>query len=102
MAIIATGSKTIIDLSDGKSLSAYLGSNQPRTQIHDVNANTYQPNWTTTAGKLVITPVVYVNHTAIALTNAALSITWKRREERQSHGQRRGLRHRQGHLCGRR
>ena len=80
MAIIATGSKTIIDLSDGKSLSAYLGSNQPRTQIHDVNANTYQPNWTTTAGKLVITPVVYANHTAIALTNAALSITWKRRE----------------------
>ena len=80
MAIIATGSKTIIDLSDGKSLSAYLGSNQPRTQIHDVNANTYQPNWTTTAGKLVITPVVYANQTAIALTNAALSITWKRRE----------------------
>ena len=80
MAIIATGSKTIIDLSDGKSLSAYLGSNQSRTQIHDVNANTYQPNWTTTAGKLVITPVVYANQTAIALTNAALSITWKRRE----------------------
>ena len=42
MAIIATGSKTIIDLSDGKSLSAYLGSNQPRTQIHDVNANSFQ------------------------------------------------------------
>ena len=80
MAIIATGSKTIIDLSDGKSLSAYLGSNQPRTQIHDVNANTYQPNWTTTAGKLVITPVVYANQTAIALTNSALSITWKRKE----------------------
>ena len=58
MAIIATGSKTIIDLSDGKSLSVYLGANQPRTQIHDVNGNTYNPNWTTTAGKLVITPVV--------------------------------------------
>ena len=41
MAIIATGSKTIIDLSDGKSLSVYLGANQPRTQIHDVNGNTY-------------------------------------------------------------
>ena len=53
MAIIATGSKTIIDLSDGKSLSVYLGANQPRTQIHDVNGNTYNPNWTTTAGKLV-------------------------------------------------
>ena len=80
MAIIATGSKTIIDLSDGKSLSAYLGSNQPRTQIYDVNSATYAPNWTTTAGKLVITPVVYANQTAIALSDDSLSITWKRRE----------------------
>ena len=80
MAIIATGSKTIIDLSDGKSLSCYLGANQPRTQIHDVNANSYSPNWTTTAGKLVITPVVYANQTAIALNNTALTITWKRKE----------------------
>lgn len=80
MAIIATGSKTIIDLSDGKSLSAYLGANQPRTQIYDVNAASYAPNWATTAGKLVITPVIYANQTAIALTNSALSITWKRKE----------------------
>ena len=80
MAIIATGSKTIIDLSDGKSLSCYLGANQPRTQIHDVNANSYSPNWTTTAGKLVVTPVVYANQSAIGLDNSALTITWKRKE----------------------
>ena len=80
MPIIATGSKTIIDLSDGKSLSVYLGANQPRTQIHDVNGDTYSPNWTTIAGKLVITPVVYANQTAIALNNNALTITWKRKE----------------------
>ena len=80
MAIIATGSKTIIDLSDGKSLSCYLGANQPRTQINDVNANTYSPDWTTTAGKLTITPVVYANQTAIALNNTALTITWKRKD----------------------
>ena len=80
MAIIATGSKTIIDLSDGKSLSVYLGANQPRTQIHDVNASTYNPDWTTNAGKLVVTPVVYANQTAIALNNNALTITWKRKE----------------------
>jgi len=80
MPIIATGSKTIVDLSDGKSLSAYLGSNQPRTQIRDVNAGTYVPDWTTTAGKLVLTPVVYANQQAISLSNNALSITWKRRE----------------------
>ena len=86
MAIIATGSKTIIDLSDGKSLSAYLGSSQPRTQINDVNAASYSPDWTTTPGKLVITPVVYANQTAIALGNAALSITWKRKEGSGSEG----------------
>ena len=80
MAIIATGSKTIIDLSDGKSLSVYLGANQPRTQIHDVNASSYNPDWTTNAGKLVITPVVYANQTAIALNAAGLTITWKRKE----------------------
>ena len=80
MGIIATGSKTIIDLSDGKSLSVYLGANQPRTQINDVNAGAYSPDWTTTAGKLVITPVVYANQTAIALNNAALTINWKRKD----------------------
>ena len=67
-------------MSDGKSLSVYLGANQPRTQIHDVNGDTYSPNWTTTAGKLVITPVVYANQTAIALNNNALKITWKRKD----------------------
>ena len=80
MPIVATGSKTIIDLSDGKSLSCYLGANQPRTQIHDVNGNSYAPDWTTTAGKLVITPVVYANQTAIPLSNTALTIIWKRKE----------------------
>ena len=80
MSIIATGSKTIIDLSDGKSLSCYLGANQPRTQIHDVNNSAYSPDWTTTAGRLVITPVVYANQTAIALNNSALTITYKRKE----------------------
>lgn len=80
MAIIATGMKTIIDLSDGKSLSVHLGSNQPRTQINDVNTGAYAPDWSSTAGKLVITPVVYANQSAVALTDNALSITWKRKE----------------------
>lgn len=79
MATIATGSKTIIDLSDGKSLSAYLGSNQPRVQINDVNAGTFTPDWTTAAGELEITPVVYANQTAIDLSDSNLTITWKRK-----------------------
>lgn len=79
MAIIATGSKTIIDLSDGKSLSAYLGSNQPRVQINDVNKGTFSPDWTTEAGKLEIEPVVYANQTPINLSDSALKIEWKRK-----------------------
>ncbi len=61
-------------------LFAHLGANRPRTQINDVKTSTYSPDWTTTAGKLVITPVVYANQTAIALNNNALTITWKRQE----------------------
>ena len=57
-----------------------MGSNQPRTQIHDVNSSTYSPDWTTNAGRLVITPVVYANQTAIALNATGLTITWKRKE----------------------
>ena len=81
MSIIATGSKTIIDLSDGKSLSVYLSGNQPRTQIKNVNANpaTYTPDWSASP-YLVITPVIYVNNTQIALNNANLSTVWKRKE----------------------
>ena len=80
MAIIATGSKTIIDISDGKSLSVYLTSSQPKTQILDVNAGIYTPNWTTTAGQVSITPVVYANQTRIALSDPNLTVTWKRKE----------------------
>lgn len=79
MAIIATGSKTIIDLSDGKSLSAYLGSNQPRVQINDVNAGTFTPDWATNNGKLEITPVIYANQTKIDLIDKNLNITWYRK-----------------------
>jgi len=57
-----------------------LGSNQPRTQIHDVNSFTYSPDWTTNSGRLIITPVVYTNQTAIALNASGLTITWKRKE----------------------
>lgn len=80
MAIIATGSKTIIDLSDGKSISVYIGSNLPRTQIYDVNAssNQFSPNWAST--NLVLTPTVYANNEAISVDNEHLSVEWRRKE----------------------
>ena len=53
MAIIATGSKTIIDLSDGKLLTVYLSSNHPKSQMYDPNPNAnpvFTPNWNSTSG----------------------------------------------------
>lgn len=78
--IIATGSKTIIDLSDGKSLSIYLGSNQPRTQIYDTNTGVYNPDWSNISTNLEITPIVYANEKLIPNSSNNLSITWERRE----------------------
>lgn len=75
MAIIATGSKTIIDLSDGQIVVRLSGRKSARTQIYDVNTGNYAPDWTSAAGKLILTPVVYANQTAIALTDSAITIT---------------------------
>lgn len=85
MAIIATGSKTIIDLSDGKSVSVYLNSNMPKSQIYKTNqasGSKYEPDWTST--HLVISPTVYVNQVAKSIThtgsgNGEVGITWYRR-----------------------
>ena len=45
-----------------------------------MNTGNYAPDWTSAAGKLIVTPVVYANQTAIALTDSAITIAWKRRE----------------------
>lgn len=59
MAVISRGQITIVDLSDGKSINLYLGSNVALTQIYNKENSTYTPNWTATPF-LVITPEVYV------------------------------------------
>ena len=80
MPIIATGQISIVDLSDGKSLSCYITSNLPKTQILDPNpGGTINPDWSGTP-KLMLTPVVFANQTALSLNTAGLSITWKRKE----------------------
>lgn len=80
MPIIATGQISIVDLSDGKSLSCYITSNLPKTQILDPNpGGAVNPDWSGTP-KLTLTPVVFANQTALALNAAGLTITWKRKE----------------------
>ena len=79
MAILATGSKTIIDLSDGQSLSLYLGSNLSRMQVKNSSADpvVFSPDWS--VNNLFITPVVYLNQNQIALDDTKLSISWQRK-----------------------
>ena len=80
MSIIATSQVSIVDLSDGKSLSCYITSNLPKTQILDPNpGGTVNPDWSGTPN-LRLTPVVFANQTALQLNATGLTITWKRRE----------------------
>lgn len=80
MAVIATGQISIVDLTDGKSLSCYITSNLPKTQILDPNpGGTVSPSWAGTP-RLTLTPVIFANQTALFLSAAGLTITWKRRE----------------------
>ena len=80
MAIIATGQISIVDLTDGKSLSCYITSNLPKTQIKDPNpGGSITPDWSGTP-KLILTPVIFANQTALALNATGLTITWKRKE----------------------
>ena len=55
MAVISRGQITIVDLSDGKSINLYLGSNVALTQIYNKKNSTYSPNWSASPF-LVITP----------------------------------------------
>jgi len=80
MSIIATGQISIVDLSDGKSISCSITANLPKTQIFDPNpGGVITPDWSASLG-LILTPVVFANHTPLPLTSPGLAVTWKRKE----------------------
>ena len=61
MAIkVARGQVTIIDQNDAVSLQAFIGSNQPLTQVYNKDTNAYAPSWAA-APYLVLTPSLYVS-----------------------------------------
>lgn len=76
--VLASGFKTILDLTDGGVLSAYLTCNLPMSQTYDTNEQTYSPDWHTT--NLKITPNVFLDQTALSLDDSNLTLTWQRRE----------------------
>lgn len=57
-SIVAQGQITLVDYNDAVSLNAYIGSNQPLTQIYTQDTNSFVPNWTT-GTFLKLTPQLY-------------------------------------------
>lgn len=81
MATILTSSQqTFVDITDQRKLSAYITSNLPKTQSEDPNVlpHTYAPSWATT--NLVLTPVIFLDQSSIALDASGLTISWKRKD----------------------
>lgn len=61
MAIkVARGQVTIIDQNDAVSLQAFVGSNQPLTQVYNKDTGVFAPNWTASP-YLVLTPSLFVS-----------------------------------------
>ena len=79
MAIIATLAARRLSTYRTENPRASIWGNQPRTQIIDSNAGTHFRT-EHDCRKLVITPVIYANQTAVSLGDTAVSITWKRKE----------------------
>ncbi len=81
MATILTSSQqTFVDITDQRKLSAYITSNLPKTQSEDPNTlpHAYAPCWETS--HLVLTPVIFLDQTNVALDASGLTISWKRKD----------------------
>ena len=78
--ILTSSQQTFVDITDQRKLSAYITSNLPKTQSEDLNVlpHTYAPSWATT--HLVLTPVIFLDQTSIALDATGLTILWKRKD----------------------
>lgn len=72
----AQGQFTIIDYNDALTLTGYIGSNHPKTQMYNPDNGSYTPNWA--FSNLVLTPSLFViGTTTDQITSAAVtSVKW--------------------------
>lgn len=78
--ILTSSQQTFVDITDQRKLSAYITSNLPKTQSEDPNVlpHAYAPSWATS--HLVLTPVIFLDQTNVALNASGLTISWKRKD----------------------
>lgn len=76
MSSTAQGQFTIIDYNDALTLTGYIGSNHPKTQMYNPDNGSYTPDWA--SGNLVLTPSLYVIGTSTdKITSAEVqSVQW--------------------------
>ncbi|AJI20268.1 hypothetical protein H8R29_11400 [Priestia megaterium] len=74
MATVATGSMTLIDVTDAKQLIAFIGSSQQRQVIYNPNGGSYTPNYASSNN--VLTPQLYIAGTNTNIADKAKSIKW--------------------------
>lgn len=72
----AQGQFTIVDYNDALTLTGFINSNLAKTQMHNPDNNTYNPDWAST--NLVLTPSLYViGTTTDKITSAEVtSVKW--------------------------
>lgn len=68
-----TNQITFMDLTDDRKLDVYITSNLPTIQIKDTNANTYNPDWSST--NLVLSADIYLDSVDVT-SNEKTEIRW--------------------------
>lgn len=78
--ILTSSQQTFVDITDQRKLSAYITSNLPKTQSENPNIlpHAYAPSWATS--HLVLTPVIFLDQSNVALDASGLTISWKRKD----------------------
>lgn len=73
---IATGQFTIIDYNDALTLTGFIGSNHPKTQIFNPDNGTFNPDWS--SKNLVLTPSLYKlgTTTDVITSTEVISVKW--------------------------
>ncbi len=73
---LATGQISIIDYNDALTLTGFIGSNKPKTQMFNPDNNSYNPDWS--SSNLVLTPSLFrLGTSSDIISDAAVkSITW--------------------------
>lgn len=74
--VVSTGQFTIIDYYDAVSLTGFISSNHPLSQVFNPDNNTYIPSYT--SSPLVLTPSLFKSGSGVDIinTSAVTSIKW--------------------------